>query len=556
MKKLFFLLTGIFCANIVFGQNYVSPELVAPVVIENLVANPEKPSGFRLANVDFLTSSPDYASSAMIVDSVGEIVWRYTSPLNLTGRAGSIFNFKRINDTTMVWYTFENGPGYYLVLNNDYSVRDTVNSIGNVGRMRPHDLLILPNGNYLSMANVFQRIDSSLHGIEVKPGIILDSSISTIENIWIQEINTNGNLLKEWQSLDYVNPVATWDTSKISSNTGVKILHTNSLDYFFNQGQLKLLTSNRESNELMIIDWNTGSIEERIGGRNATMSFVASLYSGDKLDLYGQHYAKVYSWDEINQKLLVRVFNNKYNQSQAEAWVIDIDLTNGIIRKNVEIISTPKLLSTHLGNFDNYKGDNWVVNWGRTYSGRENATGYNRFGQKQFNLFLPDSVDSYRILPVETDEMDALKANRPVITQNGCTLTASSTGYWSDGTTFGNEFPVIDTGIYFIETKYGIGWIRSQKVVIETTNNECGTVGVSELNSTEKISIYPNPTTGKVYVQNVETGETIRLIDMMGKEIFSQTVTSTNAEIDMSQFPAGVYSLITESEQFVKVIKK
>lgn len=182
MRKLFFIL-GFSCSGILNAQDFQAANYVAPVKIENLVAQPQKPAGFYLANVDFLTNNAQHASSALVLDEEAEPLWRYTNPLNLSSRAGSIFNFNRINDTTMVFYTFENGPGYYLVLNNDFSIRDSVRSIGAVNRMRPHDLLLLPNGNYLTMANRIEAIKPTLHGTVVKPGIVLDSSSSTIENI-------------------------------------------------------------------------------------------------------------------------------------------------------------------------------------------------------------------------------------------------------------------------------------------------------------------------------------------------------------------------------------
>lgn len=535
------------------SQIYVNPDLVVPVTIEKHNSNPEIPSGFRLANVDFLTNSPDYASSAMILDDKGDIVWRHTNPLNLSGNAGSIFNFNRINDTTMIWYTFANGPGYYLILNNDYTVRDTVRAIGNVTRLRPHDLLILPNGNYLTMANVFERISPSLNGIVIKPGITLDSSSSTIENIWIQEISPNGNLIKEWRSLDHIDPVTTWDTSKISSNTAIRILHTNSLDYYFDQNEIKILTSNLESNELIIIDWNSGNIDQRIEGRNSTMLFEPGLYTNDILDLYGQHYAKILDWNQADRKLTITTFNNRFNVNKAEGLVLQLDFNAGTVRKNAAFLSSPPIKSTHLGNIDLYN-NNWLVNWGRTYEGRENATGFNQFGIKQFNLFLPDSVDAYRIFPVSESEMDSLKNKRPTITQNGCNLIASSSGYWQDGTSFGDTFTVTQADTFFIETSYGIGWTRSEKLIIESTDNECGTVGIANNTSEQDLLVFPNPSNGFVYIDNLKPGSSLKLIDILGNVLIHRINTGTKQEINLSEFASGIY-IIKSGTSSSKIIK-
>lgn len=553
MKNVLLISLAIAAIIKAFGQQYIAPELVSPIIIQNIAISPQKPAGFRLANVDFLTGYPKYASSAIIADENGDIVWRCTNPLNLSGRAGSIFNFNRINDSTMVWYTFANGPGYYLVLNNDYSVRDTVNSIGSIDRMRPHDLLILPNGNYLSMANRLEPISPSLHGTIVKPGVVLDSSSSTIENIFIQETDSDGNLIKEWRSLNHVNPVATWDTSKINSDIGILLLHTNSMDFYINQGQLKLIISNRNSNDIMIIDWNTGNIEERIAGRNKTINFIPAIYSNDKLNLYAQHYCKVISHDETNKKLTIKVFNNRYDASKAEALVLQVDLNTRTVRKSMSFISNPAILSTHLGNLDKYGSTNWFVNWGRTYDGRENATGYNSLGVKQFNLFLPDSVDSYRILPVNENEMNDLKSMRPVITKNGCTLSTDNDVYWQDGS-YSNTYTISDTGNYFAEASYGIGWLRSEKMNISTLENECGTVGINLSANETLLTVYPNPTAGIIFISDLSKGEVFTITDITGNEVLQKIADNSQVKIDLSEFAKGIYFLNTRSGISTKII--
>jgi hypothetical protein len=55
------------------------------------------------------------------------------------------------------------------------------------------------------------------------------------------------------------------------------------------------------------------------------------------------------------------------------------------------------------------------------------------------------------------------------------------------------------------------------------------------------IKIYPNPTNDKFFVELNGTA-TIKLYDMLGKEIVTQTVNG-KAEINISHLPNGIYNV-------------
>lgn len=528
-------LTGCFCYSNATAQ-YVEPELVSWVQIAPLVTNPQIPAGFRLANVDFLTGSPEHASSSMVLDPNGNVVWRYTTQLNLTSNSGSMFDFIRLNDSTLTLFEFSADGGFYLVLDNDYSVRDTVRAIGQFDRTRPHEIQILNNGNFILMGERYEVVEQSLVGVEIKPGVVISEN-TLIEQIAVQEISPDLELVKEVWLLDHINPQDVWDPSKINNANQIIVLHPNNIAPFIDEEAQKLLFSFRASNQLTVFNWDTEMVEHTIGGRDPSMVFIPQLYTNDSLDLYGQHYGQFgSSWDSETRTMAVRVFNNRYNVQRAEGLLLQVDFDQNTVRKLKSFISNPDLRSTHLGNIDQY-GSNWLVNWGRTFEGRENASGYNQFGVKQFNLFLPDSVDSYRITPIDQSEMDALGGLRPVISQIGCTLTTTQPGYWQDGS-YGDTFEVVEPGNYFVEIPHGIGLLRSEVKVISDVSNGCG-VGVNEI-VTSGLTLFPNPTDGYLYLSgSFATGLSYQVIDMTGKVLISKQL--VDGHIDITGLPNGVY---------------
>jgi hypothetical protein len=89
---------------------------------------------------------------------------------------------------------------------------------------------------------------------------------------------------------------------------------------------------------------------------------------------------------------------------------------------------------------------------------------------------------------------------------------------------------------------------KSLSIVIIKNETE-----ISE-NTLDNISIYPNPTNSTLCVEyNGYTLTTIKLFDMLGKEVLSQNI-SEKSEINVSHLPRGVYNVKILSEG--KVLKE
>ncbi len=73
-------------------------------------------------------------------------------------------------------------------------------------------------------------------------------------------------------------------------------------------------------------------------------------------------------------------------------------------------------------------------------------------------------------------------------------------------------------------------------------------VGNDLQNENKQITIYPNPTKNKVWIEAPLTG-TISLTDLTGKNIF-QTTFSNKKEINVEQLPKGIYILSIENDNY------
>jgi hypothetical protein len=75
--------------------------------------------------------------------------------------------------------------------------------------------------------------------------------------------------------------------------------------------------------------------------------------------------------------------------------------------------------------------------------------------------------------------------------------------------------------------------------------------------STEGLSIYPNPTTGLLSLQNLAAAKSIVITDLMGKQLLQiPTNGDTVLDISLTEYPTGIYFLKTDNGQVQKIVKQ
>ncbi len=136
-----------------------------------------------------------------------------------------------------------------------------------------------------------------------------------------------------------------------------------------------------------------------------------------------------------------------------------------------------------------------------------------------------------------------LKTNRTIVNEEGkilCDMTCSQ------DLTFGHDF----TLSFDDHTRsHAVVAYRYDPSILEPyPEDSTGVAGYEELNT--PIKLYPNPATNTLFLENEYSPiESFLLLDMAGKEIFHQDLSSHRCEVDVSSIPDGMYFIRTFCEK-------
>ena len=125
-------------------------------------------------------------------------------------------------------------------------------------------------------------------------------------------------------------------------------------------------------------------------------------------------------------------------------------------------------------------------------------------------------------------------------------LLANPIGYSGNDTFTGNVDAIFTFGADTLICPTG-GGTESFIAKLDTSTNIAKYTGISPINPTSTITVYPNPSTGSFYFSGLTEGSTIEVYDVMGQEITSPNplqrrgLSSQYNVVDLSGRAAGVY---------------
>ena len=213
----------------------------------------------------------------------------------------------------------------------------------------------------------------------------------------------------------------------------------------------------------------------------------------------------------------------------------DTSNNNGIINFNKSNEGTRNI--TVDVRIDNYPtemtweildGSDQVVASGGPYIGSVNGGGQDAFTTKSYSITLPQA-DCYSVKLIDSygDGWSAWNSSVPAagfdVYSNGNLL------FSVDGTNFGSEIEY--TGVFSANSTLDV-------------NNE----------KMDNISIYPNPTNGKLFVTNLENFD-IQIFDVKGVSVYQDTNLNSANSINLDHLKTGVYFVNLRSENNNKNIK-
>ncbi len=127
-------------------------------------------------------------------------------------------------------------------------------------------------------------------------------------------------------------------------------------------------------------------------------------------------------------------------------------------------------------------------------------------------------------------------------------VSGAQTYTWSNGIT-ASTFTTQQTGTtsFTVTGMNSLGCINSASMTLNVV--QC--TALPEETSKSVISIYPNPSTGEIYLQkNQSQTFTLEIFDALGREILNLQITNATTKIDLNDLAEGIYFLRTTHDGY------
>jgi len=331
-------------------------------------------SGIPQAEYYIIAPNPAIAARAamnyvILVDGYGVPLWWYhsdTSPIDA----------KVLSSGNLAWTRPISGEERRL----DGKLVHTFKADASIGgTLDTHEILLLPNGNYLFIANVKRGpVDLSLYGSSPAAEIL--------DNV-IEETTPDGTLVWYWSSMDHISVAETdarWRQFLVQKSPADPY-HMNSIE----PNGASYVVSFRHLDAVIQIDRATGNIQWKLGGsqRPESLKFVGDSYD----NFSGQHDARI-----LPDGTLTLQDNGSFTgrSPRAVRYTIDsVARTAGL----VEQVTDPDVSEAICcGNARKLSGGNWVMSWGLSPF----VTELTPVGKRVFRVTFLDHYFSYRVAPV------------------------------------------------------------------------------------------------------------------------------------------------------------
>jgi hypothetical protein len=325
-----------------FSQSPVIKDNLASVLLDS--TNPQPPAITVTVNT---TPSP----GAIFLANFG---WGYGDAdphLLILNNDGSIIQKKYLPGTTGTGFRMQmNGTlSYYSESEQKYYILDSnLNTLKTVGSTNGyqtdnHELLYLPNGNYILIALTHRQQDMS----PITPG---GSELATIVGNIIQEYDENGNLIFEWLTDQHFKIT---DVAHVDLTTDrIDYCHVNAVDVDHDGN---LLISSRHLDEITKINRATGEIIWRWGGKNNQFTFI-----NDTLGFSHQHSVRVLP----NGNYILFDNGNYHTPPASRVCEYSIDASKMTATLVREFRHSPNLYSLAMGSVQYLDNGNWLIGWG------------------------------------------------------------------------------------------------------------------------------------------------------------------------------------------------
>ncbi|MCF8235232.1 MAG: aryl-sulfate sulfotransferase [Bacteroidales bacterium] len=349
-----------------YPDNNLPPDYPAPIIVQGVPTDDM---------YIFFTPTPRNFSYKLYLT-----IWdKYGTPVFYKKMNGKTMNFYRLPNGKLTYGSTSNNSvaaQKYYIMNNSFELIDSI-TMGNGYDIDLHDMLLLNNGHYLTMAYDPRIVDMS----EIVPG---GDPEAIVTGLVIQEVDNQENVYFQWRS---------WDHFEITDATADVNLTGHRIDYchgnaFDIDHDGNVLLSSRNMDEVTKIDFQTGEIIWRLGklAKNNEFTFI-----GDPMGFSHQHDIRVLP----NGNYTVYDNGNLHNFPQVSRSVeYQVDENNMIATQVWSYRHNPDIYAEATGGTQRLQSGNTMICWGLTEP--IVATEVDHEGNTALEIKLPDDVYGYR----------------------------------------------------------------------------------------------------------------------------------------------------------------
>lgn len=352
----------------ILGSNYITVPSDFPQIHVTTPAN-EMDDGYIFAS-NFIPSSAggNVGSYLLIIDNNGEPVYYQRIP-----ETTSVTDFKKLDNGFLAYWE----GGRYHILDSSYNEVKTITAGNGYTYIDLHDLLFLPNGHYIFMIYDPEVIDMS----QIAPG---GNQNAIVIGAVIQEIDTQGNVVFQWNSFDHI-PIT--DTNRDLTTSRIDYVHSNAIDL---DKDGNILLSSRHLDEITKINRQTGDIIWRLGGKANQFAFSTAPGISDTPYFYMQHDIRRLPNGDIS------LFDNHNDHTpmNSRALEFSLDEQNKTATLVWEYRNDPDVFSGFMGNVQHLPNGNILIGWGGVSS--PNVTEIKPDGTKLFEMGFDSPYVNYR----------------------------------------------------------------------------------------------------------------------------------------------------------------
>jgi hypothetical protein len=303
-----------------------------------------------------------YATYLIITDKNGNPFW-YSPGLSYAA------DFKKQPNSDLTYY--DGAAGKHYELDANYNI---VNSYycGNGYTTDVHELRVVDGGYAYVMAYDPEIMDMS----KIVPG---GDTNAIVVGFIIQKIDPDKNVVFQWRSWDHFAITDAWHQNLDSSY--IDCVHGNAIEI---DNDTNLIISSRHLDEITKINYITGDIIWRFGGKNNQFTFL-----GDTLKFTYQHAIRRIA----NGNLTLYDNGNFHSPPYSRAVEYALDENNKTANAVWEYRNSPDIFGSWGGYVQRLANGNTLISWGGT---NPTITEVDQNGNVVFEAWYPQGIFTYR----------------------------------------------------------------------------------------------------------------------------------------------------------------